>query len=207
MHLALNFIIRISLKFIRLLPISKFKYNLTQKLFYLAGISNHLEHNLNPDYWLVLLGPLKNKNQWDNKNGLDFGCGQGRNIINIKSLCNFKTVDGVDISKSNILYLRKNLESKDSRFFLNNGLDLREIPDNYYDFVISTIVLQHIPSFTIRDGILRELYRVMANNSIISIQMGFGQSETYIQDNNLTNYYDEFFNAKGTNGTNDVRIT
>ena len=51
------------------------KYTNMQKMQYASGTSNHEEHNMNPDYWNILLGDLQNKENWKGKVALDFACG------------------------------------------------------------------------------------------------------------------------------------
>ena len=67
-------------------------YTLMQKGWYNPGTNNHEEHNNNPDYWDILLKDLKDKDKWAGKNALDFGCGKGRNVTNMLSLCDFNKI-------------------------------------------------------------------------------------------------------------------
>ena len=69
----------------------KFFDNISENI----GKTNHREHDTNLDYEGILLSNLKN---FDNKIGLDFGCGAGRNVDNCLNLVNWKRFDGVDIS-------------------------------------------------------------------------------------------------------------
>lgn len=50
-------------------------------------IVNHMNHNDNQDYWNILLEPLKTGN-WSRKKALDFGCGCGRNVLNMSKTFN-----------------------------------------------------------------------------------------------------------------------
>lgn len=172
------------------------KYTKMQKAFYDGGTSNHLEHNKNPDYWR-LFEPLFDK---DNSKSLalDFGCGKGRNVTNLKTF-NFERVDGVDISAKNIEVCRGDFPG--SLFYMNNGVDLQEIPDQIYDFVMSTIVFQHIAVYSIRYKLFQEIYRVMKDKSFFCLQMGTGKMRT-----NTVYYYDNAYDARGTNGMMDVQI-
>lgn len=133
-----------------------------QKVAYRNGTSDHLEHNENPDYWNYLLGPVTSKPEaWTNKTSLDIGCGKGRNIRNLLSISNWSFCDGIDLSGRNISHCRSAFSDVSSRFFTASGTDLHPIPDAAYDFVMSTITLQHIPVYEIRDGILRDSLRVL----------------------------------------------
>lgn len=191
---------------LKILPNNKLKYNLNQKIHYYFGTSNHDIHNTNPEYWKVLLRPItENPQKFKNSIALDFGCGKGRNILNLNSMEIFSRVDGVDISVSNINFLNKNYSNLKSIFFRNNGLDLREILSNQYTFVMSTIVFQHIPVYKIRDFLLREIFRVLKKNGIFSFQMGYGVLKGK-KNISYSLYSDNCYEAQGTNGNHDVRI-
>lgn len=163
---------------------------------------NHLFHNQNKDYWLILLGMIDES--YKTKIGLDFGCGCGRNIMN--NWERFKRLDGVDISVENIKRAEQNIlkngcPKEKFNLYVNNGYDLSELQANEYDIVFSTIALQHIPVHTIRYNLLSEFYRILKDGGIISIQMGYGQGHQ-----NAANYFEDIWHAKGTNSIHDVRI-
>ena len=74
-------------------------------------------------------------------------------------------------------------------------------------FIVSTIVLQHICVFDIRDSILRDIFRVLKNGGILSFQMGYDKK--LLDDNGknkLTKYYENNTTALGTNSSNDVAV-
>lgn len=174
------------------------KYTKMQKSFYDPGTSDHLEHDANPDYWDILFERIKDQ---DNSKlvALDFGCGKGRNVRNLKKF-NFKRVDGVDISEGNINDCRDKIT--DSLFYINNGVNLSQISNETYDFVMSTIVLQHIPVYDIRYQLLSEILRVLKHDGIFSFQMGMATEE--MKDSNFF-YHANNYDA-GTNGHGDVQI-
>lgn len=180
------------------------KYTKMQENFYAKGTSNHGEHNKNEDYWNILLGGLEDTDLQDSL-ALDFGCGKGRNVANLVDSTNFKRVDGVDISQININHCSSIL--KDSKFYKNNGVDLSNIDSETYDFVMSTIVLQHIPVYDIRLSILKEIYRIMKTGGEFRFQMGYGDDLINPNGNNRIPYFDNYHDASGTNGVLDVRIT
>ena len=101
---------------------------------------NHKFHNKNPNYWNILVKDVESN--YEDKIGLDFACGCGRNILNLWK--KFKRFDGVDISPNLIKLTRKNL-LKDNipkdrfKLFVCNGIDLNIISDSNYDFIMSTI--------------------------------------------------------------------
>lgn len=189
-------------------------YTNMQKKFYEINSSemnqgNHNGHNNNPDYWNILLAEVKDHPEWV---CFDFGCGCGRNILNMMKL-GVKKVDGCDISENNIKNTRNNInfllekyvdrDAYVSELYTTNGVELNEVSDDKYDFVMSTIVLQHICVYDIRYNLLKEQYRVLKLNGIISFQMGVDQTK---HREGETSYYENFYDAEGTNSKNDVYI-
>ena len=56
-------------------------------------MDNHFVHNMDINYWDVLLKSVKYfPFHWSEKTALDIGCGCGRNIRNLMELALFKTV-------------------------------------------------------------------------------------------------------------------
>lgn len=183
------------------------QYTLMQKNVYNKGTTNHEEHNTNPDYWNILLGDLKDNDKWYNKNALDFACGKGRNVINIHSLGLWNTVDGVDISPSNIEYCQNNYKNYKSTWYCNNGVDISDIESNKYHFITSTIALQHIPVYDIRKNLLTEIFRILKKGGIFSFQMGYGNDLSDPYGRPRSAYYENSYDAIGTNSEHDIRIT
>lgn len=138
-----------------------------------------------------------------NKIALDFACGPGRNIVKFNGI--FSRIDGVDISEINIENAKKYIsESGISNFILYtcNGIDLSNIESNIYDIIFSTIALQHICVHEIRYNYFKEFYRVLKPGGIISIQMGYGSPSPM-----TVGYYENFYDALGTNRACDVCIS
>jgi 2-polyprenyl-3-methyl-5-hydroxy-6-metoxy-1,4-benzoquinol methylase len=188
----------------------KNSYTLMQKRWYNPGTNNHEEHNNNPDYWNILLKDLKNKDKWAGKDALDFGCGKGRNVTNMLSLCDFNTVDGVDISEGNINHCKETYLEQNSKWFCNNGVDLQELQSSHYDFVMSTIVYQHICVYDIRRSLTEEIYRVLKPGGIFSLQCTIGKTGVVMTQENIekfrVGYYDNAWDAKTTNSFYDHRV-
>lgn len=174
---------------------------------YRSGTNNHPEHNSNPKYWDILLGEVKlSPSKWKGKTALDFGCGKGRNVSNLLGLTDWKRVDGIDISVNNINHCKNTPELCNSDFYKNNGEDLSDLKDNEYDFVMSTIVFQHICVHELRYKLKQEIYRVLKPKGVFSFQMGYGDIE-FKGHTQPRNYFDNSYNANGSNGRNDVRVT
>jgi 2-polyprenyl-3-methyl-5-hydroxy-6-metoxy-1,4-benzoquinol methylase len=75
---------------------------------------------------------------------LDFGCGLGR--LSQALAESFQRVDGVDVSASMIRQARQyNRHTDKVAYHLNVKTDLSLFPRNRFDFIYSTLVLQHIP--------------------------------------------------------------
>jgi ubiquinone/menaquinone biosynthesis C-methylase UbiE len=187
------------------------KYTNMQKTFYEAEtktmkIENHSHHNKNPDYWNILLEPLNKMNGKNGKKVIDFGCGCGRNVLNMATKYDLNEVHGCDISSNNIKYCEQLLKDNgitNCNFVTTDGVSLNPVESNTYDFLMSTIVLQHIPVYDIRKTILSDFYRVLKSGGIISFQMGYGIGRTFT----TADYYDNVYDAQGTNGIHDCRVT
>lgn len=181
------------------------QYTNMQKQVYAGGTTNHPEHNLNPDYWNILLGDLADKEKWNGKVALDFACGKGRNVTNMFNLCDWERVDGIDISQENIRANKVEYNGQKSNWYCNNGVDVSELKDNEYDFIMSTIALQHIPVYDIRKSLISDLFRTLKSGGLFSFQMGFG-SDLESPLGPRVSYFENYYEAKGTNSVCDVRI-
>ncbi len=163
---------------------------------------NHRHHNANQDYWDILVADTESG--FRERTGLDFGCGCGRNIQNL--WYRFARMDGVDISSENLKHARQNILAQGCpthRFGLAqvNGVDLAPLASGRYDFIMSTIVLQHIAVHEIRRQYFHEFFRVMAPDGLLSLQMGFGEGYGKAE------YTDNHYDALGTNSHHDTKVT
>lgn len=163
---------------------------------------NHRSHNGNPDYWNILVNDTADPS-YKEKVGLDFGCGCGRNVQNL--ITRFKRMDGIDISPVLVEQARANIlkdgHSPESfKLYAGDGVSLNVLDDNEYDFIMSTIVLQHIAVYEIRYNYFKEFLRVLKPGALLSFQMGFGRRDR------STYYYDNNYGSTTTNGGNDVRV-
>jgi ubiquinone/menaquinone biosynthesis C-methylase UbiE len=188
------------------------KYTQMQKTYYDGQGSsgnmnrdNHKQHNNNPNYWNILISDTIAP-EYKEKVGLDFGCGCGRNVMNLVN--RFKKMEGVDISpeliKQCIINMANmNYDNSKFGFYTCNGTSLDIFEDNRYDFIMSTIVLQHICVYSIRFAYLSDFFRIMKNGGLLSFQMGFGSEHK----NPTRDYYEDYYDAENTNSGCDVRVT
>lgn len=163
-------------------------------------VGNYENHNSWPHWEKLLFRNIDTSKMV----ALDYGCGPGRNLIKFNKL--FARIDGTDISDELLQKAKLNLESQS---LYNNEIQLIHsagdnipAPDNQYDFVFSTICLQHIACYSIRFNIFKEIHRVLKPGGILSFQMGFGERNL----STSCDYYADSINAKKTNGNLDVRI-
>ncbi len=155
-------------------------------------------HNNHADYEFLFSGI-----DTQQKVALDFGCGPGRNIVQYAR--RFKRIDGVDIDYKNLLNARAWAEHNGVngfKLFLCNGIDLSIIKDAEYDFVLSTIVLQHICVHDIRQNYFKEFYRVLKPDGQLSFQMGFGSPSP-----STVGYFENRYDAQVTNRGLDTEVS
>jgi ubiquinone/menaquinone biosynthesis C-methylase UbiE len=170
----------------------------------IMAIENHRGHDSNPDYYGLLLKDVTdNPEIWKDKVALDFGCGIGRNVDNLLRKASWSSAEGCDISSENIIRAEKFLTQHHSNFklYTTTGITLEPVPSDSYDFVMSTIVLQHIAVHDIRTSLLKDIYRVMKPGALFSFQMA------QYQNINHARYHENAWEASATNGAYDVSVT
>jgi len=108
--------------------------------------------------------PLREK-----RYALDFGCGVGRLTQALAS--HFERVCGVDISPAMIQHAR-NLQGSAGRseYLVNETGDLRQFRDGQFDFIYSSITLQHMPAGFAKQYIA-EFLRVLNPAGLILFQL------------------------------------
>lgn len=183
------------------------RYKLMQKYEYRRGTSDHDEHQGNKEFFVNLLVPaVRHCESTANQTILDFGCGRGRNVANILDQGHSGNIIGVDISKTNISYCQNRFRAERVELVVSNGLDMNKIGSNSVSSIISVIVLQHIPVYSIRRNLLQEFFRVLDAGGKLYFQMGAGVSLSTPDGGPLAGYYDELLSAEGTNGNLDVQV-
>lgn len=138
------------------------------------------------------------------KIALDFACGPGRNIV--KYHHRFARIDGADISPENIENAKANLQFHHvpvPHLFVTSGVDCGEVEGETYDFIFSTIALQHICVYSIRYKILTAMYAALKKGGRISMQMGFGKQ---VPEKNSVAYHANAYGVCDTNGATDTRV-
>lgn len=110
---------------------------------------------------------------------LEIGCGAGRITRALANL--FGEVHAVDISAEMVAQAKQALMNHpNAHVYQNNGMDLRVIPGEGYDFAFSTIVFQHIPSKTVIETYVREVGRLLRPGALFKFQV---QGDTSIEQN------------------------
>jgi ubiquinone/menaquinone biosynthesis C-methylase UbiE len=162
------------------------------------------QHN-NSDLYKYLFETLNQQNTKEMV-ALDFGCGPGRNIVLYKDL--FKRIDGTDIAKSCLEKARiwlqyNNIDTSDINLYEGNGYNLENIPNNFYNVVFGTIVLQHIGVYSIRHEYFKEFFRVLKPNGTIHFQTTYNPS--FNENDHIANtYYDDSCRMRDNNRGFDV---
>ena len=101
---------------------------------------------------------------------LDFGCGVGRLTGGLSP--HFTSVTGVDVAPSMVEAARElHSDRGNCAFVVNRANDLRWIPDDSFDFVLSLLVLQHLESTDAAESFLREFVRVLRPGGAIVVQL------------------------------------
>lgn len=137
------------------------------------------------------------------ENALDFGCGMGRMINRMLKI--FKHVDGADLMQENLEYAEYYLSHENGvdhdryALFKTNGIGCKANFQHQYDFIYSTICLQHIAVHKTRNEILIDLFRLLKDGGQCCLQMGFGW------DNGVY-WFNNEYGARSTNAGLDVCI-
>jgi SAM-dependent methyltransferase len=153
-------------------------------------------HAQSDPLWAILSDPVRKGRRWDldrffqsgvdevflilhqlrsrdigvpRRRALDFGCGVGR--LSQALTAHFARIDGVDLSFA-MIDLARSLNNQGERivYHVNERPDLHLFPDGTFDFIVSSIVLQHMePSIAL--GYLAEMCRVLAAAGALVFQV------------------------------------
>lgn len=97
---------------------------------------------------------------------LDFGCGVGRLTRALGT--QFETAVGVDISEAMVEQARVLNEAFPAcEFRLNTAADLSQYESGSFDFVYSSLVLQHLPSVAHIQGYVAEFLRIARPDGLV----------------------------------------
>ena len=101
---------------------------------------------------------------------LDFGCGVGR--LTRALAAHFRRSTGVDISEVMVSRARAlHADRPACTFKILDDDGLTALPDRYFDFIYSRIVLQHIPDRRVTEGNLREFVRLLTGGGLLVFQL------------------------------------
>ncbi len=154
------------------------------------------EHGRTDAMWAVLTDPNKSGGRWEAKDfyadgraeiqrlmtrldglgvadqrerALDFGCGVGR-LTNALAE-HYKRVDGVDISAEMVKRAAKLTPNRERcTFHVNVAADLGSFPDDTFDLVHCSIVLQHVGPELCRSYIA-EFARIVKPGGVVHFQL------------------------------------
>jgi SAM-dependent methyltransferase len=100
---------------------------------------------------------------------LDFGCGVGR--LSRPLAERFRECVGLDISEGMVKLARElNEDRPNCRFVVNESPDLGQFESDSFDFVYSSLVLQHMPSEEIVENYVAEFLRVLRPGGLAVFQ-------------------------------------
>lgn len=161
-------------------------------------VGSYDEHNAWVDYDTHL---FKNFST-EHLEGLEYGCGPGRNLVRFNS--RFKSLDGCDIALNNVSKAHLNLQHSGVKNYSLYVCDGKSVPvkSNTYDVVFSVICLQHVASYSVRFSIFKDVYRVLKSGGYFCFQMGYGSKKNFT----TASYYEDKYDATGTNGSCDVTV-
>jgi len=104
------------------------------------------------------------------RRALEIGCGPGRLMIPMSR--HFGEVHGVDVSDEMAALARQRLRDvPNAEAHVTSGADLGMFANDYFDFIYSYTVFQHIPSRDIVLNYLREAQRVLKPGGVLCCQL------------------------------------
>jgi len=116
--------------------------------------------------WEMRRVPIEQRGNW---RALEIGCGPGRLMRPMSR--HFLEIHGVDVSDEMIALAKEKLRDiPNAHPHATDGASLRQFEDEYFDFVYSYAVFQHIPSRDVVFEYLRETHRVLKNGGLARLQ-------------------------------------
>jgi SAM-dependent methyltransferase len=104
------------------------------------------------------------------KRALEIGCGPGRLLRPMSR--HFEEIHGIDVADEMIRRAERNLAGvAHAHVHHAAGSDLARFANDYFDFVYSYAVFQHIPSGDVVFGYLREVARVLKPGGVAHLQL------------------------------------
>lgn len=105
-----------------------------------------------------------------NKRMLEIGCGIGRQVEGFSEM--FKEVVASDISLQMLNEAKAwHNHLNNVQFVKINGQDFSDILSNYFDFIYSYAVFQHIPERQLVAGYFKEIHRLLKPGGLFKIQL------------------------------------
>jgi ubiquinone/menaquinone biosynthesis C-methylase UbiE len=101
---------------------------------------------------------LKENEQIESINFLDFGCGDGNSAIHFYNYFPNSIYNGIDISSESI-NVAKSLATNNSNFQTFDGMNI-PFEDNTFDVIFTACVFHHI-DFKLHHNLFKEIYRVL----------------------------------------------
>ena len=154
---------------------------------------NHYHHNMEPNYWNYMLGDLMRENGiFKGGAALEYGCGAGRNLVNMGILGGFSRVDGIDISKNNAINaqnfgnLKLNSYGVKITCLEGDGYTCLPFRSEDYDFIMSHQVFIHIPNYEVRKSIILEIKRLLKTGGVFVCHFMTIDDSVGYHDNHLS---------------------
>lgn len=100
---------------------------------------------------------------------LEIGCAAGTQIIAMGER-GYQNLYGLDLSPEAIDLAENNAKSKNISvsFKVGDAVDMSFFPDNYFDVIFSSGVMEHIPELL---RAIKEQYRILSPNGILYVQV------------------------------------
>lgn len=116
---------------------------------------------------------------------LEIGCGIGRMTKYLAEV--FGEVHAIDVSGEMVRQARMRLAKISNAYFSEgNGSDFADFPDEYFDFVFSAYVFQHVPSFEVIKSNICDAFRVLKPRGIFKFVTSAVNNEDYLKVNKDT---------------------